>query len=341
MALSESSPNFNSRKNLAESSLLNYINRTAYEEVKQEQETNEILYNLRMKYLPNSIRSYSFNKSLNMTNMTNYQRNNSNKVLLSFNTSNNNYPRVTYNSYNKNNSYNNNINIKPFTNEKLIPNSIFDKKDLYNLEESLKFNKENINSENIGKKEMKIINNNKDNRYLDRGLINENENLKKMNEAYKLIISSLIEYINELSIYFIGKNTIELNYINNLLKTNNFKIDYTVINNLKAKLKSMKNNIINISNMNKSLTVPLTSDINSLFEQEKKPIIKETNLGKYSYKPIIFERNKEQEKEKEEKLTKSVDRSKVKKSKTWFERLPDTYWSLNKKIKLRENKKYK
>ena len=192
---------------------------------------------------------------------------------------------------------------------------------------------------------MKIINNNKDNRYRDGVVINENDNLKKMNEAYKLIISSLIEYINELSIYFIGKNTLELNYINNLLKTHNFKIDYTAINNLKAKLKSMKNNIINMSNFNKSLTMPLTSDINSLFEQEKKPIIKETNLGKYSYKPIIFERNKEREKEKEkekeEKLTKSVDRSKVKKSKTWFERLPDTYWSLNKKIKLRENKKYK
>ena len=81
MALSESSPNFNYRINLGESSLLDYINKTAYEQIKQEQETNEILYNLRMKYLPNSVRSYSFNKSLNMTN---YQRNNSNKAILSF-----------------------------------------------------------------------------------------------------------------------------------------------------------------------------------------------------------------------------------------------------------------
>jgi len=331
MALSESSPNFNSRKNLAESSLLNYINRTAYEEVKQEQETNEILYNLRMKYLPNSVRSYSFNKSLNMTN---YQRNNSNKAILSFTNNSNNYPKTMHNTFNKNNSYsNNNINIKQYNNEKLIPNSIFDQKDIYKLEESMKFNKENINNENIEKKNVKMINkNNKDNRYKDGTLINENENLKKLNESYKLIISSLIESINELSFYFIGKNTIDLNYINNLLKINNYKIDYTAINNLKSKLKSMKNNIINMSNINKSLTMPLTSEINNFLEQEKKPVIKENNLEKYSYKPVIFERTKE----KEEKITKSVDNNNFKKSRTWLDRLPKTYWSLNKKIKLRK-----
>ena len=183
------------------------------------------------------------------------------------------------------------------------------------------------------KKNVKMINkNNKDNRYKDGTLINENENLKKLNESYKLIISSLIEYINELSIYFIGKNTIDLNYINNLLKINNYKIDYTAINNLKSKLKSMKNNIINLSNINKSLTMPLTSEINNFLEQEKKPVIKENNLEKYSYKPVIFERTKE----KEEKITKSVDRNNFKKSRTWLDRLPKTYWSLNKKIKLRK-----
>ena len=331
MALSESSPNFNYRINLGESSLLDYINKTAYEQIKQEQETNEILYNLRMKYLPNSVRSYSFNKNLNMTN---YQRNNSNKAILSFTNNSNNYPKTMHNTFNKNNSYsNNNINIKQYNNEKLIPNSIFDQKDLYNLEESMKFNKENINNENIEKKNVKMINkNNKDNRYKDGTLINENENLKKLNESYKLIISSLIEYINELSIYFIGKNTIDLNYINNLLKINNYKIDYTAINNLKSKLKSMKNNIINLSNINKSLTMPLTSEINNFLEQEKKPVIKENNLEKYSYKPVIFERTKE----KEEKITKSVDRNNFKKSRTWLDRLPKTYWSLNKKIKLRK-----
>ena len=333
MALSESSPNFNYKINLGESSLIDYINKTAYEQIKQEQETNEILYNLRMKYLPNSVRSYSFNKSLNMTN---YQRNNSSKALLSFTNNSNIIPKTMHNTFNKNNSNsNNNVNIKQYNNEKIIPNSIFEQNDLYNLEESMKFNKENINSENIGKKEMKIIN--KDNRYKGGALINENENLKKMNNSYKLIIESLIEYINELSIYFIGKNTIDLNYINNLLKTNNFNVDYIAINNLKSKLKSMKNNIINLSNINKSLTIPLTSEINNFLEQEKKPIIKENNLEKYSYKPVIFEKNKV----KEEKITKSVDRNNYKKSKTWFDRLPKTYWSLNKKMKLREDKKYK
>ena len=333
MALNQSSPSFDYRINLGQSSLLDYINRTAYEQIKQEQETSEILNNLRMKYLPNSVRSYSFNKSLNMTN---YQRNNSNKILSSFTNDNNNYQKPSYNSFNKDNSNNKKINIKSYKSDRLIPNSIFEQKDLYNLEESLKFNKENINNENIQKKEVKIIN--KENKYKDKLLIEENDNLKKMNEGYKLIISSLIEYINELNIYFIGKNTLELNYINNLFKTNNFKIDYTALNNLKSKLKAMKSNIFNYNTINKSLSMPLTSEINNILEQERKPIIKEkeTNLEKYTYKPVIFDRNEENF---SEKMAKSVDRSGVKKSRTWFDRLPKTYWSLNKKLKLRDIKK--
>ena len=333
MALNQSSPSFDYRINLGQSSLLDYINRTAYEQIKQEQETSEILNNLRMKYLPNSVRSYSFNKSLNVTN---YQRNNSNKILSSFTNDNNNYQKPSYNSFNKDNSNNKKINIKSYKSDRLIPNSIFEQKDLYNLEESLKFNKENINNENIQKKEVKIIN--KENKYKDKLLIEENDNLKKMNEGYKLIISSLIEYINELSIYFIGKNTLDLNYINNLFKTNNFKIDYTALNNLKSKLKAMKNNIFNYNTINKSLSMPLTSEINNILEQERKPIIKEkeTNLEKYTYKPVIFDRNEENF---SEKMAKSVDRSGIKKSRTWFDRLPKTYWSLNKKLKLRDIKK--
>ena len=333
MALNQSSPSFDYRINLGQSSLLDYINRTAYEQIKQEQETSEILNNLRMKYLPNSVRSCSFNKSLNVTN---YQRNNSNKILSSFTNDNNNYQKPSYNSFNKDNSNNKKINIKSYESDRLIPNSIFEQKDLYNLEESLKFNKENINNENIQKKEVKIIN--KENKYKDKLLIEENDNLKKMNEGYKLIISSLIEYINELSIYFIGKNTLDLNYINNLFKTNNFKIDYTALNNLKSKLKAMKNNIFNNNTINKSLSMPLTSEINNILELERKPIIKgkETNLEKYTYKPVIFDRNEENF---SEKMAKSVDRSGIKKSRTWFDRLPKTYWSLNKKLKLRDIKK--
>ena len=333
MALNQSSPSFDYRINLGQSSLLDYINRTAYEQIKQEQETSEILNNLRMKYLPNSVRSCSFNKSLNVTN---YQRNNSNKILSSFTNDNNNYQKPSYNSFNKDNSNNKKINIKSYKSDRLIPNSIFEQKDLYNLEYSLKFNKENINNENIQKKEVKIIN--KENKYKDKLLIEENDNLKKMNEGYKLIISSLIEYINELSIYFIGKNTLDLNYINNLFITNNFKIDYTALNNLKSKLKAMKSNIFNYNTINKSLSMPLTSEINNILEQERKPIIKEkeTNLEKYTYKPVIFDRNEENF---SEKMAKSVDRSGVKKSRTWFDRLPKTYWSLNKKLKLRDIKK--
>ena len=338
MALNASSPMFNYKFNLGESSLLEYINKSAYEEIKQEQETNEILAHLRMKYLPNSVRSNSFNKSMNMTY---FQRNNSNKIFSPFSDKisfleSNNFPKSTHASFNKFNLTNNRANIKTFNEEKMIPYSLLEQKEPYNLGESIKLNKENVNNERSENNKRNNENNNKDD-YLKQ----EKNNLKNMNDVYKIIISVLIEYINNISNTFIGKNTLEMNYINNLIKACNSKINYTAINNLKAKLKTMENSIINFNTIKKSQTVPLKNVDKDILNKEEKPIIKEIkekNGEKQEYKPIIFERNKQNY----EKISKSVDRGEmVKRAKTWFDRLPKTYWSLNKKVKFRVNNNFK
>ena len=338
MALNASSPMFNYKFNLGESSLLEYINKSAYEEIKQEQETNEILAHLRMKYLPNSVRSNSFNKSMNMTY---FQRNNSNKIFSPFSDKisfleSNNFPKSTHASFNKFNLTNNRANIKTFNEEKMIPYSLLEQKEPYNLGESIKLNKENVNNERIENNKRNNENNNKDD-YLRK----ENKNLKNMSDVYKIIISVLIDYINNISNTFIGKNTLEMNYINNVIKACNSKINYTAINNLKAKLKTMENSIINFNTIKKSQTVPLKNVDKDFLNKEEKPIIKEIkekNGEKQEYKPIIFERNKQNY----EKISKSVDRGeKIKRAKTWFDRLPKTYWSLNKKVKFRVNNNFK
>ena len=338
MALNASSPMFNYKFNLGESSLLEYINKSAYEEIKQEQETNEILAHLRMKYLPNSVRSNSFNKSMNMTC---FQRNNSNKIFSPFSDKisfleSNNFPKSTHASFNKFNLTNNRANIKTFNEEKMLPYSLLEQKEPYNVSESIKLNKENINNERLENNKRNNENSNKDD-YLSK----DNNNLKNMNDVYKIIISILIDYINDISNTFIGKNTLEMNYINNLIKACNSKINYTVINNLKAKLKTMENSIINFNTIKKSQTVPLKNVDKDFLNKEEKPIIKEIkekNGEKQEYKPIIFERNKQNY----EKISKSVDRGeKIKKAKTWFDRLPKTYWSLNKKVKFRVNNNFK
>ena len=332
MALNASSPMFNYKFNLGESSLLEYINKSAYEEIKQEQETNEILAHLRMKYLPNSVRSNSFNKSMNMTY---FQRNNSNKIFSPFSDKisfleSNNFPKSTHASFNKFNLTNNRANIKTFNEEKMLPYSLLEQKEPYNVSESIKLNKENVNNERLENNKRNNENSNKDD-YLRQ----ENKNLKNMSDVYKIIISILIDYINNISNTFIGKNTLEMNYINNLIKACNSKINYTVINNLKAKLKTMENSIINFNTIKKSQTVPLKNVDKDFLNKEEKPIIKEIkekNGEKQEYKPIIFERNKQNY----EKISKSVDRGEmVKRAKTWFDRLPKTYWSLNKKVKFR------
>ena len=323
MSLNISSPNFNNKIHLGESNLTNYINKSVYEDLRQEQETNEILNNLRMKYLPNSSRSNSFNKSLNMTY---FNKNNSYKLLSSFTNLNNNIPKTTNNSVDK---INFNRNLKTY--KEINPNFL-EQKDLGNYIELTKINndKENINNENFDKNER-----NKENKYLDDYLKKENDYLKKMNKNYEIIISQLIEYINDIN-YFFGQNTLDLYGINNAIKTKNLQEDYSSINNLKSRLKTMKNNIFNFNSFKKSQTTP--TDFSELNKNKKSLNSGEKNkkVEKYEYKPIIFDRKNENI----EKINKSEDRGFIKKARTMFDRLPKTYWSLNKKVKFRDNKKY-
>ena len=359
MALSESSPILNYKIYLNESNLLDYINKSVYEEIKQEHETNEILNHLREKYLPTSIRSNSFNKSMNMTY---FQKYNSNKLFPAFSektsfNDNDNFSKTAYNSHKEFNLNKNMINLKKISDDKIKPYSLLVKKDLYNLGESEKkekLNKENIYNENPGnikEKNENII-------FKDNLLKEENDILKNKNESYKVIISSLIEYINDISSYFVDEDTIDINYINDILKKNNYKIDYISLNKVKSKLQKMKDNIINFDTIKKSQTLPAkrTDKNKNIFNQAKKPIIKEKEKEKtkirekikekneeiYDYRPIIIERNYKEEEN--EKISKSVDKGGIiKKSRTWMDRLPRTYWSLNKKVKFRESKtiKYK
>ena len=325
MALSESSPILNYKINLGESSLIDYINKSVYEEIKQEQETNEILNHLRRKYLPNSVRDNSFNKSMNMTY---FQKNNSNKLFPIFADrssylNNNIFSKTAHDSFNKYNLMNYQENI---IKERIQPFSLIKQKESFNLGESIKLNKEKIKNEkleNFKKNE-------------DDYLKEENENLKYINKSYKIIISYLIEYINDISNHFIGQNTLEMNHINNFLKSNNFKVNNDSLNNLNGKLKIMKNNIINFNSVKKSQTVPLKKIDKNILNKDKEQIIKENNKEKYEYKPIIFERNNQNL----EKNSKDRD-GKIKRARTWHERLPKTYWNLNKKIKFREIIKYK
>ena len=329
MALSESSPNFNFKINLGESSLIDYINKSVYEEIKQERETNEILNHLRMKYLPNSIRSNSFNKSMNVTYLN---RNHSNKLYSTFidknsYIDNNDFPKTTHASFNKFNLMNNKVDLKIYKDEKILPYSLLEQKDSYNFEENKQLNNENINKENK-----------KENEYSNNYLKQENNNLINIIESYKIIISLLIEYLNQISNYFSGQNTIDMNYINRILKANNNIIDKNSLNNLKSRLKTMKNNIFNFNILKKSQTAPITNVEKNIITQKYEPIRKEKIEEKNDYRPIIFERNNPNL----EKMSKSVDKGGIiRRAKTWLDRIPKTYWSLNKKVKFRENKFYK
>ena len=129
-----------------------------------------------------------------------------------------------------------------------------------------------------------------------------------------------------------------MNYINKILKSNNNIIDKNSLNNLKSRLKAMKNNIFNFNILKKSQTAPITNVEKNIITQKYEPIRKEKIEEKNDYRPIIFERNNSNL----EKMSKSVDKGGIiRRAKTWLDRIPKTYWSLNKKVKFRENKFYK
>ena len=218
-----------------------------------------------------------------------------------------------------------------------------------------KDNKTNINNNNNNDKD---ISKDKDNTlsktYLNDYLSKENEKLKRINKNYELLMTPLIEYINDLNYYF-SQNLIDVSNINQIIKNNNLNENYTHINYLKSMLNNSKNNIVNITKNNKRGSVNKNnisnfSNISNIEKNNNSTRIsfnkrtstfnirsKEFDLSEYfgNVKPKIVERKSENYDQNIFKSTKK-EYGGMKRAKTLRDRLPNNYWSQNKMVKFVE-----
>ncbi len=333
----------NRKNNFAESNLSQYINDSIYEEIKYQNEAKEVLNELRAKYLPNSIKrsNYSINNNQNNTYFNN--KNNSNLYFSTF-TEYNNAPNIStekidYYKTQKENS-------------RFFQSSFLDNKDLNNFNESIKINSENIKNSNLSLDKpnesflnKRFENNNKieEKTYFNDYLIKENEKLKKLNKNYELLITPLIEYINDIN-YFFGQNVIDFHNINNLIKNKELNNDYNSLNDLKSFLKITKNNIIDSCKNRRSNSNP-NNQLSSIKQNLYNSAIINNNHRSFTfnrhekefeinnYKPIIADRKSENF---ENNIFKSFDMGSIKRAKTFKENMPKTFWSQNKKVKFKK-----
>jgi hypothetical protein len=333
----------NRKNNFAESNLSQYINDSIYEEIKYQNEAKEVLNELRSKYLPNSIKrsNYSINNNQNNTYFNN--KNNSNLYFSTF-TEYNNAPNIStekidYYKTQKENS-------------RFFQSSFLDNKDLNNFNESIKINSENIKNSNLSLDKpnesflnKRFENNNKieEKTYFNDYLIKENEKLKKLNKNYELLITPLIEYINDIN-YFFGQNVIDFHNINNLIKNKELNNDYNSLNDLKSFLKITKNNIIDSCKNRRSNSNP-NNQLSSIKQNLYNSAIINNNHRSFTfnrhekefeinnYKPIIADRKSENF---ENNIFKSFDMGSIKRAKTFKENMPKTFWSQNKKVKFKK-----
>ena len=336
----------NRKNNFAESNLSQYINDSIYEEIKYQNEAKEVLNELRAKYLPNSIKrsNYSINNNQNNTYFNN--KNNSNLYFSTF-TEYNNAPNIStekidYYKTQKENS-------------RFFQSSFLDNKDLNNFNESIKINSENIKNSNLSldKPNESFLNKRNENNnkieektYFNDYLIKENEKLKKLNKNYELLITPLIEYINDIN-YFFGQNVIDFHNINNLIKNKELNNDYNSLNDLKSFLKITKNNIIDSYKNKRSNSNP-NNQISSIKQNLYNSAIINNNNNNHrsftfnrhekefeinNYKPIIADRKSENF---ENNIFKSFDMGSIKRAKTFKENMPKTFWSQNKKVKFKK-----
>ena len=331
----------NKRNNYLDSELSQYYNNSIIEEIKYRNEAKEVLNELRAKYLPNSIRRRynSINQSQTMINFNDKEKTN----LF--------YTTLT--------DYKNNIGTSPNIstekidyyksqkeNSRIFQNSLLDKKELNNVNESIKINESFKNSHlNLDKTNSSFINNKEDKLLeeksnLNEYLIKENEKLKKLNKNYELLITPLIEYINDIN-YCFGQNTIDFHIINHLIKNKELNNDYNSLNDLKSFPTNNKNNIINSYKNRKINSNPknkllrqyiYTSEINNnqrsyTFNKKDKDFIIN------NYKPIIADRKNENF---EKNTFKNFETGNIKRAKTFKEKMPKTFWSQNKKVKFVE-----
>jgi len=212
----------------------------------------------------------------------------------------------------------------------------------------------NNNNNNNDKDSSKEKDNTLNKTYLNDYLSQENEKLKRINKNYELLMTPLIEYINDLNYYF-SQNLIDVPNINQIIKNNNLSENYKPINDLKSMLNLSKNNIVNSTqnkkrssvNKNNILNFSNISNIDKNNYSTRTSFNKRTstfnirskdfNLSEYfgNVKPKIAER-------KSENYDKNIFKSSkteyggMKRAKTLRDRLPTNYWSQNKKVKFIE-----
>ena len=211
-------------------------------------------------------------------------------------------------------------------------------------------NDNNNNDKDISKDKDNTLNKT----YLNDYLSQENEKLKRINKNYELLMTPLIEYINDLNYYF-SQNLIDVPNINQIIKNNNLSENYKPINDLKSMLNLSKNNIVNSTENKKRSSVNKNNILNfsnisnidknnystrTSFNKRTSTFnirSKEFDLSEYfgNAKPKIAERKSENYDQNIFKSTKT-EYGVMKRAKTLRERLPTNYWSQNKKLKFIE-----
>ena len=390
--------NTSKRSNFDESNMSNIINDSINEYYRQENETKEVLKELREKYFPTSFRRNNnfndnnyypkttrYNNNQNKAYYNDKHNNNNNNNMTYFNDNHNYNPNMTYFNNNHNNMdystfteipnmnrnspnistekmdyYKNSNNIKIQTypekeNTPMIQKSLVDMKDFDNLNinETVKLNLDNTkNSDLIFQKSNLNISNfdndkqlNNSKTFLNDYLFQENEKIKRINKNYELLITPLIEYINDINYYF-GQKEIDFPNVNNIIKhqdLNNNSINF--LNELKSMLNISKNNIFNISKIDRNINLKMNKVLNK--EKNEFSTRKKANIRSHSFnplqkeefdvdnylktvKPIIFDKKNETKFDKSKSV--NLESGKIKRAKTAKMRIPTTFWAQNKKV---------
>ena len=390
--------NTSKRSNFDESNMSNIINDSINEYYRQENETKEVLKELREKYFPTSFRRNNnfndnnyypkttrYNNNQNKAYYNDKHNNNNNNNMTYFNDNHNYNPNMTYFNNNHNNMdystfteipnmnrnspnistekmdyYKNSNNIKIQTNPEkentpMIQKSLVDMKDFDNLNinETVKLNLDNTkNSDLIFQKSNLNISNfdndkqlNNSKTFLNDYLFQENEKIKRINKNYELLITPLIEYINDINYYF-GQKEIDFPNVNNIIKhqdLNNNSINF--LNELKSMLNISKNNIFNISKIDRNINLKMNKVLNK--EKNEFSTRKKANIRSHSFnplqkeefdvdnylktvKPIIFDKKNETKFDKSKSV--NLESGKIKRAKTAKMRIPTTFWAQNKKV---------
>ena len=392
--------NSSKRSNFDESNMSNIINDSINEYYRQENETKEVLKELREKYFPTSFRrNNNFNDYNYHNKTTRHNNNNNNQNMAYYNDNhNNNNPNMTYFNDNHNyspnmtyfNNSHNNMDYSTFTefpntnrnspnistqkmdyykssnnikvqtnpekeNSPMIQKSFVDMKDFDNLNinETVKLNLDNTRNSDLIFQQSNLNISNFDNNkqlnnsktYLNDYLSQENEKIKRINKNYELLITPLIEYINDIN-YFFGQKEIDFPNVNNIIKhqdlnnnSNNF------LNELKSMLNISKNNIFNISKIDRNINLKMNKTLNK--EKNEFSTRKKANIRSHSFnplqkeefdvdnylktvKPIIFDKKKDTKFDKSKSV--NLESGKVKRAKTAKMKIPATFWAQNKKV---------